>query len=92
MVQISEQATPTKGTGDARPRADRRRPGRSGAVSPALLPLLRQDALLGGAQQPRAADDLAPARGIGLSVLFGVLFGVLLWAVLAAALYWVFAG
>jgi hypothetical protein len=88
MVQIPDQATPTDEPGDARTASDRRRPGRIDTVNPALLPLLRQDSLLAAALSQRDSDDLAPVRGIALSVLCGVL----LWAALALALYWVFAG
>lgn len=86
MVQITEQAAPTQVPGAAPAASDRRRPGRNGAVNPALLPLLRQDDLLNGPLVPHADDDLAPVRGIGVSVLLGTL----LWAGLIVALYWLF--
>lgn len=86
MVQIPEHATPTQAHGNAPGSMDRRRPGRSPIVSDALIPLLRRDSLLGAAPASPARDDLAPMRGIGVSVVLGLA----LWAGLIAAGYWLF--
>lgn len=67
---------------------DRRRPGRIETVSPALLPLLRQDRLLEDTADQKDDDDLTAARGIGISVVIGVL----LWGGIALLAFSLFAG
>jgi hypothetical protein len=54
--------------------SDRRRPGRIGNVSPALIPLLR-------ATTVPDDDGLAPARGI----MVGLLLSMVLWATIGGA-------
>jgi hypothetical protein len=72
--------------------AERRRPGRPENVSPALIPLLRREHLLQPQTAPGAAasgdsrDDLAPARGVAVSVAIGAL----LWLAMVGAAWWLF--
>lgn len=87
MAQLTEPTKATEKVADS-DQSDRRRPGRSGTVSPALIPLLRRDSLIEGALTQRDGDDSGPARGIAL----GVVIGALLWAALALLVYRLFAG
>lgn len=86
MIQSSD----TQSRGEAAPAndppADRRRPGRTEDVNPALLPLLRRESLLPapGVDVEQDDDDLAPARGVAVSVLIGAL----LWIGIAVAACW----
>ncbi len=57
-------------------------------MNPALLPLLRRDKLLEDAARQQDDDDLAPVRGIGISVLIGTV----LWGGIASLVYWLIAG
>ncbi len=67
-----------------------RRPGRADAVNPAIITRLRgkSPAAIDAAHPPlpRRRDDLAPARGIALSVICGAS----LWALLVLAAYLIF--
>ncbi len=73
LLQTAEQVPPTPES------KDRRRPGRNDQASPHLIPLLRNSAtvdipvpLSGEVDAPPLEDDLAPLRGIFLSLALGV--------------------
>ena len=80
-------------SGEQSAKVDRRRPGRRDYDNPALIALLRSAsnaAVIEDAPDPqdatRSADDLAPARGIAVSLAIGVLMwsaiGLGIWALL----------
>jgi hypothetical protein len=65
-------------------RVDQRRPGRPNRASPALLPLLRGEAVPVGTVDPGPEDGLALAKGIAV----GLLISVPIWALI----FWSFRG
>jgi len=81
------QAEQTSSSADIK---DRRRPGRDDQISPHLLPLLRNPAILDlpaalpdTLETPASGDDLAHLKGIPLSLVVSLVLGVPFWAWIA---------
>jgi hypothetical protein len=67
------------------PRVERRRPGRVERVSPALLPLLRGEAVWSPDDRDHRQHDLMPATGIAV----GVLLSAPMWALIFWVVWWI---
>ncbi|MDT7953430.1 MAG: hypothetical protein RQ966_18160 [Acetobacteraceae bacterium] len=78
MTAIVE-AKPSAAAGTDVGVSDRRRPGRSSEVSPALIPLLRTNEAATLIDFEEDADQSAGIRGL----LFGILLSVPLWVAIA---------